>query len=321
MKKSLLILSVLMMGATVFATTSAKAGQDMTYGMDSELFLQPYVDKELKEVSGDIVLDAGCGSAMCSIKAAKNGAKVCAIASKTGMIEQAKMAIANAGVESQVSICQGDVEKLPYQAEMFDRAFLVNGGSAIPATMQIISQDHFQITGLGAHFRELSRVMKEGGRLLVTAPASYDIVFTTGNQTHKDVYKEIQSVLSEIGGSEDSEIITSHLSKLDQVLRATFVRRDGQLKLVTDERGLCVGEKIWCKLPQGVISSYYHSEEEYLVAMKNAGLTCEEIKRPCFFGNVQYDRWRSAQKDGEAGLGSAYINHHPFTIFYVVKGA
>jgi hypothetical protein len=104
------------------------------------------------------------------------------------------------------------------------------------------------------------------------------------------------------------------------VTRATFVRRDGKLRLVTDAKMLVLGEKVWRKNPTGAALEIYHSEEEYLVAIRNAGFVCEEIKRPCFFGEVKLNAYNKTAQD-EQKLGAAYSNHHPFTIFYVKKAA
>ncbi len=285
------------------------------HGPDGELFLDPYLKAELKNVSGSVVLDAGCGAAPWAVEAAQNGAVVHGIDIRSTMLEQAQVAVAQAGVERQVELCQGDVANLPFEAHHFDRALSINVGCNLKQTMQTISAKKYTTSGLGAHFREAQRVLKDGGQLFVTAPASFGVVFTDGKHSDKEVNAHIQKVLTKIGSSKDADVIIANLKELEEVQRATFVKRGNKLVLVTDEKLLRSGEPIWRKNPDGAELNYYHSEEEYLVAIQNAGLKCEEIKRPCFFGNVKYKAYR-AEKDE---LGEAYIENHPFTIYYVTK--
>jgi len=312
MKKNILMICALLTSATIFGSQSNKE-------VDGELFLNSFIETELQQVANQIVLDAGAGFDSRVIAAAKNGAKVCAVGTQKKMLDQAKTVAEKMGVESQISFTQVDMESLPYGEQQFDRAFCIHVGTTLPSTMHLVSQDQYQVIGMGAHFRELSRVLKEGGRLLVAAPASYDVVFTDGTLSETEASKKIKDALAQIEGSEDSAEITKHLSGLDGILRATFAFRQGELRLVTDQKDLKMGETIWCKVPTGVTSDYYHSEEEYLVAINKAGLTCEEIKRPCFFGGVKYRMWKESQSEENQSLGEAYINNNPFTLYYVVK--
>jgi hypothetical protein len=55
------------------------------------------------------------------------------------------------------------------------------------------------------------------------------------------------------------------------------------------------------------------------MALFNAGFSVDEIKRPCFYGNLKYQMHRSALKEGEKGLGQSYVENHPFTVFYITK--
>lgn len=194
-----------------------------------------------------------------------------------------------------------------------------NIGCNIPSTQHVVSNDGFKVTGLGAHFRDLAGKVKTGNRAVITAPASYDVVFTDGTRSDEEIYAHIDDVLAAIGESQDETLIEKQLSSLQGVNRATFARRDGMLMLVTDQRGLQVGETVWRKTPEGAEKNIYHSEEEYLVALKNAGWTVEEIKRPSFYGQVKWKQFVDAREKGEKSLGAAYMDHNPFTIYYVTK--
>lgn len=194
----------------------------------------------------------------------------------------------------------------------------LNVGSSLPSTMHIVSKDGCKVQGLGTHLSELASQLNANGKAVIAAPASYGVVFTDGSYSEQQVKDRIVQVLTKIGTNQDSKVIVDNLNSLTDVHRATFVTRNNHLVLVTDEKQLKVGEKVWRKTPTGVEENYYHSEEEFLVSLRNAGLTVEEIKRPCF-GELRWQMHRSSLKNGEQGLGKAYIDNHPFTLYYIVK--
>lgn len=283
MKKIFPVLAGLAFQMTLLASPQQGAA-------DEALFLAPYLESELAGEAAHMILDAGLKSSPWMRQAAQKGSKVC-----------------------QVKADQ--VENIPCDDHALDRVVSIDVGSHLERSMQIIFEDHFHVAGLGGHMRETARVLKQGGRALITAPASYDVVFTDGSISDKELTARINKVLGKIGKKPDPKVIVNQLLTLKEVQRATFVQRKSGLQLVTDEKELLIGELIWRKNPEGVESSYYHSEEEYLVAIKNAGLTCQEIKRPCFYGKVKYNAY--SQEKGD--LGEAYIDHNPFTLFYVTK--
>lgn len=211
----------------------------------------------------------------------------------------------------------------PNISELLDKtdAVSINIGSQLPSTTHIVSTEICKEIGLGAHFKNMAQKVEENARVVVTAPASYGIVFTDDSCSEETVYQRINEILAQIGSNQDPEAIKSHLGQLSEVHRATFAEKDGQLVLVSDEKQLRLGQQVWRKTPEGVEANIYHSEEEYLVAFASAGFTVEEIKRPCFFGEVKYKMHKASLKEGEKGLGRAYIDNHPFTIFYMVKKA
>ncbi len=321
---------LLAISTTIFAEeTSSTSGKEISIAYanmgkcpDEALFLDPFCVDYLKECAGKTVLDSGCGSAARAIIAAKNGARVFGIDVRSPMLSMAKEAVVKAGVESNVDLQEGDVAALPYQAALFDRAMSINVSSNLPSTIHILHSEEgcWQI-GLGKHFEELSRVLKIGGEAVVAAPASFDVVFTDGSMATEGVNKHIDEVLAKITSADDESQILSKLGELNEVLRATFVKRDGQLTLVTDERDLQMGEKVYRKIPGASAASYYHSELEYLVTLKEAGLKVKKIERPRFYSEPKWTAFISSRKEGEMRLDKNYIAHHPFTLFYVVKQA
>ena len=169
---------------------------------------------------------------------------------------------------------------------------------------------------LGSHLRAIAASLKPNGEAIITASASYDIVFTQGNKSEKEVEQEILKALAKIASSEDPKVIETALNELTSVARATFISHNGKMELVRDARTLTPGQTVWRKNPEGIRLEKYHSEEEYLVAIRDAGLTCVEIKRPCFFGEV---KWKAYNALTQTALGPSYMHNHPFTLYQVVK--
>lgn len=317
MKKSILMACGILMTAQLLGNPYHAAPQCIYKSVeDEELFLAPLIREELKQLAGKIVLDAGCGSGFWTIEAAKEGAHVCGF---DQWIDTAQIAIAQAGVEEQIALSQGDLTSLPYENESFDHVLSVDTVSSIPATTHILTPGMCMTAGLGAYFREIYRVLKDEGRAIIVAPASYDIVFTDQSKNEREIFRHIHHVLSRLGRTQDPQTICEQLNDLIEVKRATFVHRDERLVLVADENELRMGELIWRKTPQGVFFSFYHPEEEYLTLLQDSGLKCVEIKRPCFNGKLKWDMFHSSLSENEIGLGSAYMNHNPFTFFYVEK--
>lgn len=289
------------------------------HGLDEVVFIQPLVDSELKDISGSFIVDVGCGSTPWTIKAAERGATVCALDSEHALINQAQIAVRQAGVESQYAFNLGSLEKLPYNSSTFDRAICVQSARTLPTGTRTQTAHRSNGQGLGELLKEVARVLKAEGRALIVAPASYGVVFTDGHADEGRVYGSIEQALGKIGKSEDPAVIAHALGNIEGVMRATFVRRGDHYQLVTSEKDLTIGEKIWCKTPTGVSTLVYHSEEEYLSALRQAGLFCVEVKRPCFFGNVKYRMWLEGHQGESTLLGQEYVDHNPFTLFYVVK--
>lgn len=319
--KKLLVTALICTSFAVYASQPTENIAEMSQP-DMEFFVNPYIIKELKLISGQTLLEAGSNAATWSIVAAQNGARsVYGIDLNRSLIEAAELSIAKAGVDRQVTLIESDLEKLPFETASFDHALSINNSCDLPPTTYFVTTDSFQVCGLGSHFKEIARVLKADGKLVAVAPASFGVVFTVADCDEISVMEHVNDVLQGIENCEDEKVVAQALNELKEVLRATFVTREDKLVLVTDEKMLQPGERVWRKLPEGAISTFYHSEEEYLVAIKDAGLACEEIKRPCFFGNVKYRTYKANSSDAEQVLGEAYIENHPFTIYYISKKA
>ncbi len=246
---------IVMIAAALFMGVTAIAGIPINQGIDRALFLDPFVESEVKHISDLIVLDAGCGMA----------------------------SIAEAVTQEGATLCGSDPEE-----------------------------------EIGAQFNELAQAMKAGGRLMVAAPASYGILFTDGSQPDVIVQQHIDEVLTKIGVSGDPQVFTESCQHFNEVMRASFVRRGERLELVVNEKSYALVRLFGAKLQKELRCALTILKRSPLLAIKQAGLTCEEIKRPCFFGRVKYMLWRSSLPEDKT-LGDAYLTNHPFTLYYVVK--
>lgn len=99
--------------------------------------------------SGTRLLDAGCGAGLLSVLASFRGAQVSAIDAAPGLVAVAKERLPNADVR------ESDLEALPFRDGSFDAVVAVNSV--------------FYAADMAAAMRELVRVTRPGGRVVVTA--------------------------------------------------------------------------------------------------------------------------------------------------------
>ena len=103
--------------------------------------------------TGDRVLDAACGTGNALLAAAARGAWVSGIDLAPRLVEVARERAARAGVEADLRV--GDATALPFDDRVFDAAISVFG-VIFAAPAQDVA-------------RELLRVVRPGGRIVVTA--------------------------------------------------------------------------------------------------------------------------------------------------------
>jgi SAM-dependent methyltransferase len=95
------------------------------------------------------VLDAGCGAGLLALLASLRGAKVAALDASPALLELARQRVPGADMR------EGDLEALPFAARAFDAVAAVNS--------------LFYATDMDAAMRELVRVVRPGGRVVITA--------------------------------------------------------------------------------------------------------------------------------------------------------
>lgn len=99
--------------------------------------------------SGTRLLDAGCGAGLLALLASLRGAQVTAFDASPGLLAIARQRLPAADVR------QGDLEALPFADSSFDAVTAVNS--------------LFYAEDMAAAMRELVRVVRPGGRIVVTA--------------------------------------------------------------------------------------------------------------------------------------------------------
>lgn len=119
---------------------------------------------ELLDTSaGDKVLDAGCGSGVHAIRAAKRGCRVDAIDFSQAALEDAKLRSREAGVQDRITFFQEDLTKLSFADSAYEKIF--SWGVLI------------HIREIEKALDELSRVLAEGGRLALYVCTSTALQF------------------------------------------------------------------------------------------------------------------------------------------------
>jgi SAM-dependent methyltransferase len=285
---------------------------------DEALFFTPFVEKELSNIAGKNVLDMGSALSEWAPIAARNGAKVTAVEENENSLKSVAKLLNKEVLENSANLVAANMHALPFESNHFDYALSACVGAGLPSALPFNKEQ--KEANLVAHCKEIARVLKEGGRVVIAAPASYDIVFTDG-ENDAIVQNEINEALDQLPSNPSDTQVQQALSALDHVNRATFVMHGERLTLLRDQKSLKLGQQIWRKEPKGVFLTYFHSEEEFLIAFREAGLFCEELARPSFFGKVKYRMYHQARSDDQEQLGEAYVNKNPFTLYSLVKPA
>ncbi len=114
-------------------------------------YLEPYIPSDREA----LVLDAGGGTGRWSIRMAAKGCRVTLVDNSSGMLKLATEKIKKAGLRDRITIEKGDLRKLRHKDETFD--------------MALCEHTLFALEDPDAAIRELSRVLKRGGSLVISA--------------------------------------------------------------------------------------------------------------------------------------------------------
>ncbi len=293
---------------TDYGKKAIVAYAESNHGSDGSVFLDPYFKHDIENLNNEKILDAGCGAGPWSIYAAQHGGEVYAIDIQDGMIQAAKKAVQAAKMFHKIFLVKGDVAKLPYKDNFFDKAISICVGCNLP------------LEAFEKHFFELQRTLKNNGTATIGAPASLDVVFSNGSRTDSEIFLHIQEVLRKLPNNPDPELIAEELSQLKDVLSATFYIRDGRVTLVTNEKELHEGEKIWRKLPKLVVPNRYYSKEYYVEILRKNGFFVEKVDLSHFKNEAERTNYNKSASTSSR-LGQSYVLHAPFIVFHVKKKA
>lgn len=282
----------------------AEYGKDK-HGADGGLFLDPYFTPLIRDLTGERVLDIGCGAGPWSIYAAHQGGIVSGIDIQQGMIDAARKATEVAKLSDKIQYLVGDAANLPYEGGLFDRAISICVGCNLPPEI------------FRKHIEEIGRVLKQGGMAAISAPSSLHIVFTNGIKSEAEVHQHIQEVLDALPNNPTRKEIAEKLSELNEVFSATFYIRDSRLTLLTSASELKEGEKIWRKLPKPVVPNYYYRNESYQRIFEELGLNYK-VYLPHFSSEEARAEYNTQAPENEY-LGPAYVSNSPFVTFEIVK--
>lgn len=309
-----------------YGKTEAEAYAASRHGSDGAMFLDPYISSFLEYSRGENLLDVGGGTAKVGIEAVQRHGVlfVTSLDNSGDMLEQAEKAIWGEGLTDRISTRKGDVATLPVRDGSYRKISSVNVGCNLDNAK------------LSAHFQEMARVLSPDGNILFTAPINLGELFTTGNLEWDDLQKRLEGINAALLQAELSEqkIIQDNLKTLDDLLRATFVVQDHQVKLVVNDLGLLPenlrdravlenditeGTQIWRKLPGLVVPNNYHSREVYEMEMRNAGFEIAEVYTDSFANEEERDKYNQQVEDPEMQLGKEYVGQGPFAVYILKK--
>ncbi|HZD60418.1 MAG TPA: methyltransferase domain-containing protein [Anaerolineae bacterium] len=127
----------------------------ITHKSDNEIM--PFVLNVLDPADGDTVLDAGTGPGIYAIKIAEKArdARIHGVDLSPNFLKLAERNAREAGFD-HIEFAQGDLESLPFDDGHFDKLVCAGVISAVPDREKAA--------------REIYRVVKHGGRALITEP-------------------------------------------------------------------------------------------------------------------------------------------------------
>jgi len=140
-------------------------GQDLYLSVFGLPVLQRRVEARLVfrwlgKVEGQRILDVACGDGIFCLELAKRGALVEGIDFSFSAIERAKWRVEKLGLSSRVGLAVCSAAQMPYEVDFFHQA-------VCNCVLEHISDDV-------AVLKEINRVLKPDGTLIVTVPLDYE---------------------------------------------------------------------------------------------------------------------------------------------------
>jgi SAM-dependent methyltransferase len=150
--------------------------------------------KHVSIKSGFVILDVGCGGGKTVSRLARraNQGKVCGLDQSADMVDYSSQINRKLISENRVEIVQGSVEKTSFKDEFFDLVTAV--------------ETYYFWPNLAEAFREIKRILKKGGYLLIINEMIKDGTYEVENaeiiaktQVHLVPLQEMQRILQSAG--------------------------------------------------------------------------------------------------------------------------
>ena len=276
------------------------------HGRDGAILLDPVFQSYMQDACpGQEVGDIGFGAATWAIEAIKYGATmVRGFDNSPHMLDQARKAVAEAGMVGRITVEHGTVKSLPLESGTLAVALSLNVGCALPT----YEADDEQGSGtLTDHFGEMKRVLKDGGVAIITAPVSLETPFIT----HGDEDAILAAFNAALREATDVEAANKAVGSNGDVLRATIIEDEGLFRIAKPKE-VWIGRKVLRKIPGLVVPNFVHTEREYETAITDAGLEIVEMQKPTLANEAEAQR---------LDLGRQYVEHNPFAVYLLHNAA
>ena len=117
------------------------------------------LDEVVRDATGGVVLDLGCGTGSAGSYMAAQGARVVGVDISAGMLEACRS-------DNRFPLCRGDMRRLPF------------GDAVFAAAVAFYSVHHIRRPELGLVLAEAARVLGERGRLLLATHLGEGEIYT-----------------------------------------------------------------------------------------------------------------------------------------------
>jgi len=273
---------------------------------DIDALLAPRLSKLLPEslLQDAHVIDVGTGVGVWAELAHRKGAKsVVATDGSHEMVEAATERLKGGGtLPDGLSVEHAEVTNMPFQDGEFDIATSVN------VACNLDSKE------LEAHFIELDRILKPGGRLILAVPNSLDVAFTRGDRS-VDIQEELSRAIDGRTGD-----VREVLRGVRFLLQSTFFADREPPTLVTPSNSgfLSDGDPIIRSFSGFGVINNWHTKNGYLQAIIRRNWYVLDIYEDSFpTEEALYSYNQSVIPDRR--LGPEYVRNAPFLVFNVSK--
>ena len=260
----------------------------------SKSCLLPTVTSFMKSegISEKNILDIGCGSGYWCYQAAKYGGKsVKGFDIQEKMVQAAKKLTAQF---TQVSVCVGNVQNMPYGDNSFDIAFSMFVTCGLPAEVLV------------KHYRELYRVLVPGGKALVTnfSNSAYEKLYVADEADEKVINDKITEIIAGLPRHPTQQQMIEAFKDMKGLLRACLaLDQFGSVYLVTNKSQLTNGQRIWFITAIMIFPDYFYDEQYSVDQIVASGLCIDKIDN-CYAKEIS---------------PKSYFEHPIMYLFYLSK--